>query len=70
MSRHRGIESTLRSLTGIRNILNAMKNIARMEVSRLGRFLETQRRVVDSLQSAAADFRSFYPQLFDSADVR
>ncbi|HVY91929.1 MAG TPA: F0F1 ATP synthase subunit gamma [Bryobacteraceae bacterium] len=70
MSRRRGIESTLRSLTEIRDILNAMKNIARTEVNRLGRFLETQRRVVESLQSAAADFRSFYPQLFESAQVR
>ena len=70
MSQRRGLEANLRSLGEIRDILNAMKNMARMEVHRLGRFLETQRRVVASIEAAAADFRTFHPELFLPGEVR
>ncbi len=68
MSKRRDLEAALRSLGEIRDILNAMKNMARMEVHRLGRYLETQRRVVASIESAAADFRHFYPEMFETKD--
>lgn len=70
MSRRRDLETNLRSLGEIRGILNAMKNMARMEVHRLGRFLETQRRVVASIETAAVDFRTFHPELFEAAETR
>jgi len=70
MTRRRDLETNLRSLGEIRDILNAMKNMARMEVHRLGRFLETQRKVVASIEAAAADFRTFHPELFEANETR
>lgn len=70
MSQRRDLETNLRSLGQIRDILNAMKNMARMEVHRLGRFLETQRKVVDSIETAAADFGTFHPELFETDETR
>jgi F-type H+-transporting ATPase subunit gamma len=64
MSRRRDIEATVRSFREIRDILNAMKNMALMEVHRLGRFLATQQRVVAAIEAAGSDFSSFYPELF------
>jgi len=63
MSRRRGIERHLQSLGEIKEIMNAMKNLALMETQKLARRLETQSRVVASIESAAADFLSFYPYL-------
>jgi len=63
MSRRRTIERHLRALGEIREIMNAMKNLALMETHKLTRRLDTQRRVVASIEAAAADFLSFYPHL-------
>ena len=63
MSKRRDLETQLRSLTEIKEIMNAMKNLSLMEVHRLNRFLNTQRRVVASIEAAAADFLGFYPEL-------
>lgn len=63
MSRRRDIERHLQSLGEIREIMNAMKNLALMETHKLTRRLETQRRVVASIEAAAADFLSFNPYL-------
>lgn len=70
MSRRRDLEANLRSLAEIGDILNAMKNMARMEVHRLGRFLDTQRNVVRSMEAAAIDFRQFHPALFQAEGTR
>jgi F-type H+-transporting ATPase subunit gamma len=70
MSRRRDLEAKLRNLGEIRDILSAMKNMARIEVHRLGRFLETQRKVVASIEAAAADFRAFHPELFVAENAR
>jgi F-type H+-transporting ATPase subunit gamma len=43
--------------------MNAMKNLSLMEVHRLNRFLDTQRRVVAGIEAAAADFLLFHPEL-------
>ncbi len=64
MSRRREIEASLRSFHEIRDILDAMKNMARMEVHRLSRFLVTQQRVVAGIEAAGSDFVAFYPELF------
>ncbi len=68
MSRRRDVERHLQSLGEIGEIMNAMKNLALMETHKLTRRLETQRRVVASVEAAAADFLSFYPYL-PSAEV-
>lgn len=63
MSKRRAIDRHLRALGEIKEIMNAMKNLALMETHKLTRRLGTQRRVVASIEAAAADFLSFYPQL-------
>ena len=62
MSKRRNIEKQVSSLNDIKEIMNAMKNLSLMESHRLSRFIETQRRVVDSIESAAGDFLTFWPQ--------
>jgi len=64
VSKRRDIETQLRSLNEIKEIMSAMKNLALMEVHRLTRFLDTQRRVVATIEAAAADFLLFHPELF------
>lgn len=63
MSKRRDLEAQIHSLGEIKEIMNAMKNLSLMETHRLSRFLDTQHRVVSSLESAAEDFLSFHPQL-------
>jgi F-type H+-transporting ATPase subunit gamma len=63
MSKRRDLETQIRSLNEIREIMNAMKNLSLMEVHRLNRFLDTQRRVVASVEAAAADFLLFHREL-------
>jgi F-type H+-transporting ATPase subunit gamma len=63
VSKRRELETQLHSLTEIKEIMNAMKNLSLMEVHRLNRFLDTQRRVVAGIEAAAADFLLFHPEL-------
>jgi F-type H+-transporting ATPase subunit gamma len=63
VSKRRDVETQLRSLTEIKEIMNAMKNLSLMELHRLNRFLDTQRKVVASIETAAADFLLFHPEL-------
>ncbi|HEY7163238.1 MAG TPA: FoF1 ATP synthase subunit gamma [Candidatus Binatia bacterium] len=68
MSKRRELETRLHSLTEIKDIMNAMKNLSLMEVHRLTHFLETQRRAVATIEAAARDFFSFYPELFPASE--
>ena len=68
MSHRRDIETQLRSLNDIKEIMNAMKNLSLMEVHKLTRFLESQRKVIDSIEVAAADFLQFYLTLFPGVE--
>jgi F-type H+-transporting ATPase subunit gamma len=68
MSKRRNLETQIRSLNEIKEIMTAMKNLSLMEIHRLARFLDTQRRVVDSIESAAEDFLLFYPHLFPAGE--
>lgn len=61
MSRRRELEGRLHALRDIGGVLRAMKNLALLETQKLTRVLVTQRRVVDSIEAAAADFFTFYP---------
>lgn len=63
MSRRRQVEERLRALCDIQDVLGAMKNLALMETRKLARFLATQRRVVESIDAALADFLAFHPGL-------
>lgn len=62
MSRRRELDDHLRSLRDISGILRAMKNLALMETQKLARFLAAQRRVVNSIEAAASDLFTFYPE--------
>lgn len=63
MSKRHDLERHLRSLREIKDIMNAMKNLALMETHKLARVLTTQRRVVADLESAALDFFAYHPHL-------
>ena len=60
MSRRRELQKHRESLGEIREIMGSMKTLAYMETRKLGRFLETQRNVVQSIAEVAADFLSFF----------
>lgn len=60
MSRRRDLEVHRHSLGEIRDIMNSMKSLAYMETRKLARFLPAQLRVVDSIESMAADFLHFH----------
>lgn len=68
MSKRRDLERHLHGLDEIKDIMNAMKNLALMETHKLTRVLATQQRVVASLGAAAADFLSFHPHLLTGGE--
>ncbi|HTN43808.1 MAG TPA: FoF1 ATP synthase subunit gamma [Nitrospiria bacterium] len=70
MTRRREIERRLRALGDIKDILNAMKNLSLIEMHKLTRFLATQQRVVDDMETVAADFLSFYPDFLAEPETR
>jgi F-type H+-transporting ATPase subunit gamma len=63
MRRRRELERHLQSLREIGEIMNAMRNLALMETHKLVRLLATHRRMVETIESAAADFLAFHPRL-------
>lgn len=65
MSKRRDLERHLHSLGEIKNIMNAMKNLALMETHKLARVVPTQHRVVTDIEAAARDFVAFHPHLAD-----
>ena len=68
MSNRRDIETQLHSFNEIKEIMNAMKNLSLMEVHKLARFLENQRKVIGSIEAAIADFLQFHRTLFPSVE--
>ena len=62
MSKRHEIKSRIATLTEIKGILNAMKNLALLETRKLDIFLATQQRVVSSIETASLDFLTFYLQ--------
>lgn len=61
MSRRLELEQHRRQLSEIREIMRSMKNLALMESRKLERYLDAQGQAVRTIESAAADFLSFYP---------
>lgn len=62
MKSRRQLELHRRSLGEIRDIMNAMKNLAYMETRKLARFLDAQHAVLEGIEAVAADFVSAFPQ--------
>ena len=69
MISRREIERQLRSLGEIKEIMNAMKNLSLMEVHKLARFLESQRKVSESIEAAIADLLQFHGAVLQSSQT-
>ena len=61
MSQSRELQLHIAQLEEIRSILNAMKNLALIEVHKLARFQIMQGQAVAAIEQAALDFLDFYP---------
>lgn len=61
MSQSRELQLHISQLKEIRSILNAMKNLAFMEIHKLLRFTTMQGQSVANIESVALDFMHFYP---------
>jgi F-type H+-transporting ATPase subunit gamma len=64
MSQRRKIKQQLLQLAEIRNIMDAMKNLAVVEIHKSATGLENQQQMVTDLEQMAADFLGFYPYSF------
>jgi len=60
VSRRHQIEVRLGAYAEVRAILSAMKNVALIELRKLGGLLEHQRRALATIERAAEDFLRFY----------
>ncbi len=56
MTAYRDLEQRLHSLGDIRGIMRSMKVLSLLESRKLARFLESQQRVVESLEQVAGDY--------------
>lgn len=63
MSRRREIATRLEALSDIAGIMSAMKGLALMETRILAEFIACQRRMVDGIEKAAANFLAWHPGL-------
>ncbi|MEQ1638679.1 MAG: F0F1 ATP synthase subunit gamma [Methylococcales bacterium] len=63
MSQSRELQLHITQMEEIRTILNSMKNLALIEIHKLGRFQTMQGQAVTTIEQAALDFLSFYPGL-------
>lgn len=68
MSLSRELQLHITQLKEIRSILNAMKNLAFMEIHKLQRFKTMQAQVVANIEQAALDFLDFYPDLAEAEE--
>jgi F-type H+-transporting ATPase subunit gamma len=63
MSQSRELQLHIVQMEEIRSILNAMKNLALIEIHKLARFQTMQGQAVATVEQAARDFLGFYPGL-------
>lgn len=61
MSQSRDLYRHIGQLKEIRTILNAMKNMAFMEIHKLARYQNRQGLAVSNIEQAAAEFLAFFP---------
>lgn len=60
MSKLADLQSRMRALQDIEGILNAMKNLSLVEMTKISRFYITQQELLRSVEQALADFQHFY----------
>lgn len=63
MTKRLTLKKHLASLEEIKNIINAMKNLSLMEISKASKFLSPQERLMETIQEVATDFFSFHTEL-------
>lgn len=63
MSQSRELQLHITQMEEIRSILNSMKNLALIEIHKLGRFQTMQGQAVATIEQVAQDFLAFYPGL-------
>lgn len=61
MTARRKLKEHMRQLTEIRDIMDAMKNLALLETHKLGNLLANQQTLFRDLETIAADFLTFFP---------
>lgn len=69
MSKLADLQSRMRSLHDIEAILNAMKNLSLVEITKISRFYTTQHKLFQTVESALADFQQFYGAAHHTADT-
>ena len=60
MSKLSDLHSRMRALQDIEGILNAMKNLSLVEITKISRLYVTQQELFHSVECALADFQHFY----------
>ena len=60
MSKLFDLQARMRSLRDIKSILNAMKNLSLVEITKISKFYATQQELFQTVESALADFQRFY----------
>jgi F-type H+-transporting ATPase subunit gamma len=68
VSRRAELEQRMGRLSEISEIMAAMKTMALIETRKFGRFMDHSVRLVDSIETAAADFLAFHPE-FQASDA-
>ena len=63
MSKLSDLKAHIHTLGEIKSILNAMKNLSIVEMTKVSRLLATHGKVAATIQEALADFESFYQSL-------
>jgi len=60
MSKLSDLQARMRSLRDIESILNAMKNLSLVEITKISKFYATQQELFQTVESVLADFQKFY----------
>lgn len=68
MSQRRRLRQQLRQLADIRDIMDAMKNLALVEILKVKNRLGNQQQMVQDLERIAADFLDFHPYAADRGE--
>ena len=66
MSQSRNLQQHIKQLKEIHGILHSLKNMAFMEMHKLGKYQQAQNLVVQHIETVAADFLQFHPSLAET----
>jgi F-type H+-transporting ATPase subunit gamma len=66
MTKRSVLKKHISSLSEIKSIVNAMKNLSLMETNKVNKLISTQSRVVDTIQKVILDFLSYHQAIAKS----